>query len=75
MQIGYFFNLISMGMLLSVLMILAGAIIYLKKMTSNKNFFNDSKKLIPVDKFIEKFYIIKNWLLSKKFLLVNLVIL
>ena len=31
LQIGYFFNLISMGMILSVLMILAGAIIFFKK--------------------------------------------
>ena len=31
LQIGYFFNLISMGMILSVLMILAGTIIFFKK--------------------------------------------
>ena len=31
LQIGYFFNLISMGMILSILMILAGVIIFFKK--------------------------------------------
>ena len=31
LQIGYFFNSISMGMMLSILMIIAGVIIFLKK--------------------------------------------
>ena len=52
LQVGYIFNLISMGMILSFLMIFAGIIIFLKKMISNKSFFNNSK-VIPVDQFIE----------------------
>ena len=31
LQVGYFFNSISMGMILSILMIIAGVIIFLKK--------------------------------------------
>ena len=60
LQVGYLFNLISMGTMLSILMVLAGSIIFLKKMISNKNFFNNFK-VLPVDKFIE------NVLYDKKF--------
>ena len=53
-QMGYFFNLFSMGTILSFLMILAGMIIFtfIKKMKSNLKFFK-KKKFLPVDKFFQ----------------------
>ena len=55
-QIGYLYGHISMGILLSVIMILIGFLIYLKKkMKPNlKKFKITSKKPVPIDDFIEK---------------------
>ena len=60
-QIGYLFNLFSMGTILSFLMIISGLIILntKKKMKSNFKFFKNSKSL-PVDKFFQNVLYDKN---------------
>ena len=53
-QIGFIFGNLSMGMLLSLFMILLVQFFILKKMTYNPGYFNlKHKKLIPIDEFIE----------------------
>ena len=78
LQVGYLFGNISMGMFLSVFMIIAGVIIYIKRKMkyTPENFDFKTNKLIPVDKFIEKIlYKPDIGYYAKKFHLVERVIL
>ena len=74
-QVGYLFGYISMGTFLSLIMILAGGMIYFKRKMKfkTKNFDLNSNQIIPVDEFIEKVlyhrefgYYTKKFLLEKK---------
>ena len=63
-QLGMILDFISMGSLLSLLMIIAGFILIFLKINSMKEIFK--KKKISVDQFLKEFYMTINRLLLKK---------